>query len=337
MAYLVQVAAIVSGVAVIDTSKMTKRSRKPAVSHLPPTLLLLSGDHALSALVREMAEPPWKLVHHGLEELKTSQVFAQPNVRLLVLDDQAAAENDRGWLLGQIRQRFPGTSLLYIAESPNDDSERRARTNGAQYYVARPLAAERFGQVLRSFLQAEQIKGLNPGSAKEERTVIDGKGPTAKASERIEAGMRRLSVELNREDSQLRTSLLDAALAGLRLSRNPESRNLRRDAAKIWTVMEPLLSHHLVSEDRQLLPWLDQQGGISIEVARRLRDCHYELRALMDRIVNSGADHLTDEEARDAGRALSGLAVCLDDAIDDEKRKLIPAIQRALHATVRNS
>lgn len=101
--------------------------------------------------------------------------------------------------------------------------------------------------------------------------------------------------------------------------------------------MEPLLSHHLVAEDRQLLPWLDQQGGLSLEVARRIRNCHYELRALMDRIVNSGADHLTEDEARDAGLALSGLAVSLDDAIDDEERKPLPAIQRALFATVRKS
>ena len=33
---------------------------------------------------------------------------------------------------------------------------------------------------------------------------------------------------------------------------------------------------------------------------------------------------------RDAGRALSGLAVNLDDAIDDEERRLFPTIQQAL-------
>jgi DNA-binding NarL/FixJ family response regulator len=314
-----------------------KKGRNLAVSPLQLTLLLLTGDDALSALVREMAEPPWKLAHHSIRELKTSNAFAQPNVRLVILDDQAANESDRGWLLAQIRRRFPGTSLLYIAESQSDDNERRARTNGAQYYVSRPLAAERFGHVLRSFLQSEQTKGLTPGSPKEEPTMIAEKEPTARSFERIEAGIHRLTEELNSEDSQLRTSLLDAALAGLRLSRNPESRNLRRDAAKIWTAMEPTLSHHLVAEDHQLLPWLDQQDGLSPDVARMIRDCHDELRVLMDRIVNGGADHLTEDEARDAGRALSRLAVCLDDAIDDEKRKLLPAIQRALFATVRNS
>ena len=82
---------------------------------------------------------------------------------------------------------------------------------------------------------------------------------------RIDAGIRRLSETLNREDSQLRSCLLDAALAGLRLARNPESRELRRDAARIWATIEPILSHHLEAEDSGLLPWLDRHGGLSPE------------------------------------------------------------------------
>ena len=161
---------------------------------------------------------------------------------------------------------------------------------------------------------------------------MNAKESTAKNPNRIDARIRRLSEELNREDSQLRSCLLDAALAGLRLTRNPESHELRRDAAQIWAAMQPILSHHLEAEDSELLPWLDQQGGLSPEVGRKVHECHERLRTLIGAIVNTGADRLTEAEARDAGQALSGLAVYLDDAIDDEERRLFPTIQKALFA-----
>jgi len=159
---------------------------------------------------------------------------------------------------------------------------------------------------------------------------MNAKESSAKNPKRVDAGIRRLSEELNREDSQLRSCLLDAALAGLRLTRNPESRELRRDAAQIWATIQPILSHHLEAEDSQLLPWLDQQGRLSPEAGRKVRECHNRLRTLIGTIVASGADHLTEAEARDIGRALSGLAIYLDDAIDDEERRLFPTIQKAL-------
>jgi Hemerythrin HHE cation binding domain len=135
----------------------------------------------------------------------------------------------------------------------------------------------------------------------------------------------------------LRSYLLDSALSGLRLTRNPESRELRRDAVLIWAAIEPILSHHLDAEDRELLPWLDQQGRISPEVGRKVRECHDKLRTLVSAIAKTGADRLTEAEAREAGRALSGLAVNLDDAIDDEERRLFPTIQQALFRLARHA
>jgi hypothetical protein len=149
-------------------------------------------------------------------------------------------------------------------------------------------------------------------------------------SHRFDLGIRRLSEELNREDSQLRSYLLDAALAGLRLTRSPESPELKRDAARIWATIEPILAHHLQAEDDELLPWLDQQGPLSPDMGRKLREYHGELRTLIGIIAASGKDNLTEMEARQAGKALSGLAMSLDDAIDDEERRLFPTIRRAL-------
>jgi DNA-binding response OmpR family regulator len=125
---------------------------------LAPTLLLLSDDVALANLVLGIVKPPWKLVRDGAEGYM-SQKFARPNVRLVVLDDQAVQENDRDWLLAQIRKHFSGHPLLYVAGNHSEVNEKRARTNGAQYYASKPLVHEQFGQVLQSFLQTQQFKG----------------------------------------------------------------------------------------------------------------------------------------------------------------------------------
>ncbi len=52
----------------------------------------------------------------------------------------------------------------------------------------------------------------------------------------------------------------------------------------------------------------------------------------MGTIGTTDTDRQTDALTRDAARALSGLAVYLDDAIEDEQRRLFPTIQRALSA-----
>jgi DNA-binding response OmpR family regulator len=301
-----------------------------------PTLLLLSEDEALTDLVSGIVKQPWKLVRQGAARDMNRKVFTQPHVRLVIFDDQVVEEDDRNWLLAEIRKYFSGASLLYVAGSQSDRNEKRARTNGAQYYVSRPIPLERFGHVLQSFLQAQNAKGSSTPSA-EEISAMDGEESVIKSANRVDARMRHLWEELNREDSQLRSCLLDAALAGLRLVRNPESRELRRDAVRIWATMEPILSKHLEAEDTELLPWLDQHGSLSPESGRTIHECHRRLRTVMGAIAKSDTDRLTDEHARDAGRALSGLAVDLDDAIDNEQRRLFPTIQRALSALGRRA
>jgi response regulator of citrate/malate metabolism len=296
-----------------------------------PTLMLLSADEVLADLVSGMVQQPWKLVRQGANKDLSRKMFTQPHVRVVIFDDQVVEENDRNWLLAKIRRYFSGAVLLYVAGSQNDHNEKRARANGAQYYVSKPLWLEGFGHVLQSFLQAENAKGSPIHSARE-ISAMDGKESSVKDANRVDAGIRSLANELNSEDAQLRLFLLDAALAGLRLERNPESRELRCDAARIWATIEPILSHHLEAEDSELLPWLDRQGGLSQEGARKVRECHHRLRTLMGAIAQTDTDRLTDALTRDAGRALTGLAVYLDDAIDDEQRRLFPTIQRALSA-----
>ena len=294
-----------------------------------PRALLLSDDEELVDFVRRVVKRPWRLVRQRADKFMTREVLAQPNLRLAILDDQAVDENERGRLLAQIRKHFSGVPLLYVADSPNDGNEKRARANGAHYYVSKPLSFERFGQVLESFLKAQQVDGRaalsaigRPGTKVKESTA-ENPAPT-------DAGIRRLWLELNREDSTLRSRLLDAALAGLRLERNPESRELRRDAAQLWGTIEPILSNHLDTEDKELLPWLEQHGSLPQEAGRKVSAYHERLRTLVGALDKAGAESLTDAQAREVGRALSGIAVSLDDAIDDEERRLFPTIRKAL-------
>jgi len=122
-------------------------------------LLLLSDDAALVSLVRGIVEHPWELVRQSAARYLDHLISAPPNVRLVIFDDQDIEEGDRSRLLGQIRKHFSGDPLLYVAGGHSDDNEKRARTNGAPYYVCKPLPHERFIHVLQSFLQTLELKG----------------------------------------------------------------------------------------------------------------------------------------------------------------------------------
>ena len=292
--------------------------------------LLLSDDEELVDFVRRVVKPPWRLVRQSADKFMTREALAQPNLRLAILDDQAVDENDRGRLLAQIRRHFAGIPLLYVANIASDSNEKRARANGAHYYVSKPLSFDRFGQVVESFLQAQQqMSGrampseIRKLGTKMKKSIVESPAPA-------DAGIRRLWFELNREDSRLRPRLLDAALAGLRLERTPESRELRRDAAQLWATIEPILSHHLDAEENELMPWLEHHGNLSPEAERRVSAYHERLRTLIGGMDKAGSESLTDIQAREVGRALSGIAVSLDDAIDNEERRLFPTIRKAL-------
>jgi hypothetical protein len=167
-------------------------------------------------------------------------------------------------------------------------------------------------------------------NAKHSTTIDESVSPT-------KSQMRHLFIELNREDSQLRGRLLDAAIAGLRLARDPDSADVRRDAARVWAAIEPILSHHLEAEDKHLLPWLDQHTHLSPEILRKVRQCHQKLRTLIGTVARNDLTRVTADQARETAQALTGLAVTLDDAIEDEQRRLLPTLHRALFSATRGT
>jgi DNA-binding response OmpR family regulator len=126
-----------------------------AMLTLAPTLLLLSADEALKDFVATVVQPPWNLAHHAIP-LTSPEVFARPNVRLVVLDDENVEENERGRLLTQIGRHVPTTPLIYLAARQSDANERRARTNGAHYYTSKPISPAHLESVLQSFMRAQK-------------------------------------------------------------------------------------------------------------------------------------------------------------------------------------
>ena len=67
---------------------------------------------------------------------------------------------------------------------------------------------------------------------------------------RVEATLARLS----REDSKLCESLLNAAVAGAVVARQPADPILRAEAAEAWNSIKPVIVHHLTSQQDILLP-----------------------------------------------------------------------------------
>ncbi len=148
------------------------------------------------------------------------------------------------------------------------------------------------------------------------------------AAARVEAALARLS----NEDSKLGERLIDAAVAGAVVARQPADRVLRAEAAEAWNSIKSVIAHHLSSEEDIVLPWLKSLKDFPPDRITRTCEQHRRLCDL-GRIVDAVSFIAgSDEEVTKAGTALTAFAVCLDDLIDGEERDLFPMIQRCLFA-----
>src|SRR6267154_1007258 len=146
------------------------------------------------------------------------------------------------------------------------------------------------------------------------------------AQSRVEDALARL----NSEDSELSKHLLDAAVAGAVVARQPSDTILRAEAAEAWNSIKPVIAHHLSSEEEIVLPWMKSQQNFPPDLILRTCEQHIRLRELA-RVVDAASFIMgSDEEVTKAGTALTAFAVCLDDLIDGEERDLFPMIQRSL-------
>ncbi len=148
------------------------------------------------------------------------------------------------------------------------------------------------------------------------------------AESRVEAALRNLSYE----DSKLAKRLLDAAVAGAVVARQPSDAILRTEAAEAWDSIKPVIANHFASEEEIVLPWAKMREDFPPDLILRAQEQHLRLRHLAETVDAASFITGTDEEVVKAGTALTAFAVCLDDLIDGETRDLFPMIKRCLLA-----
>ena len=116
-----------------------------------PIVALMSNDGNLAQIVYLAVEIPWRLERH-FPDGPVLEFSSPASVRLLVFDDEAVRDRDRGALLAQIRHDLNQATLLYVAGNYTIENERRARTEGAQYYTAKPILGDEFTVALKGFM-----------------------------------------------------------------------------------------------------------------------------------------------------------------------------------------
>jgi hypothetical protein len=144
--------------------------------------------------------------------------------------------------------------------------------------------------------------------------------------------IRNLTEELSREEYQLGLPLLDAAVAGVILGFKPSDREMRVQAQRSWENLKPRLNQHLLSEDEIVLRWAEGAGGLSPEVLDRIKKSHREMRSLIAKLIGVSFKEDPDKVVSVAGKALCAVAVKLDDLIDSEEIRLLPALRRMMFA-----
>jgi iron-sulfur cluster repair protein YtfE (RIC family) len=146
------------------------------------------------------------------------------------------------------------------------------------------------------------------------------------AAARVVDALKRLSLE----DSKLGESLLNAAVAGAVVARQPADTILRAEAAEAWNSIKMVIAHHFASEEDIVLPWMRSRENFPADLILRTCEQHLRLRELARTVDETSFIAGSDDEVRKAGTALTAFAVCLDDLIDGEERDLFPMIQRSL-------
>jgi len=168
------------------------------------------------------------------------------------------------------------------------------------------------------------------------KTDMSGAKKSSATRARKRAGnrkIRNLTEELSRHEYSLGMPLLDAAVAGVTLGFKPSDRAMRAQAQRCWETLKPQLNQHLLSEDETVLPWAAKgAGALAPEVINRIKKSHREMRSLIGKLIGVSFEQDPDKVVSAAGKALCALAVKLDDLIDSEEMRLLPALRKMLFA-----
>ena len=101
----------------LDSQKLTTKlmaerthTRGPVSEPSMPILALLSDDGQLTEMVQGAAGSKWSVVKPGIAEI--SSLIREPNVKLVIFDDQSVPSSDRGWALTEIRRCASKASII---------------------------------------------------------------------------------------------------------------------------------------------------------------------------------------------------------------------------------
>jgi DNA-binding NtrC family response regulator len=116
-----------------------------------PILALLSHDGQLMETVQGAAWSKWSVVKPGIAQL--IGLIHEPNVKLVIFDDQMVAASERGRALTEIRRCASKASIIYVAGQHNQENEKQARSEGVLFYTAKPLIPSDVELLLQRLLQ----------------------------------------------------------------------------------------------------------------------------------------------------------------------------------------
>jgi hypothetical protein len=116
-----------------------------------PILALLSRDGQLMETVQGAAGSKWLVVNPGIAQL--IGLIHEPNVKLVIFDDQLVAASERGRALTEIRRCASKASIIYVAGQHNQENEKQARSGGVLFYTAKPLIPSDVSLLLQRLLQ----------------------------------------------------------------------------------------------------------------------------------------------------------------------------------------
>ena len=137
----------------LTTKLMAQRNHARRSDPVMPILALLSNDDQLTKMVQGAAGSKWSVVKPKMAQI--SSLIREPNIKLVIFDDQSVATSDRGRTLTEIRRCASRASIIYVAGEHDQENERQARTRGVLFYTAKPLIPSDVNLLLQRLLQMQ--------------------------------------------------------------------------------------------------------------------------------------------------------------------------------------
>src|SRR5260370_25402783 len=128
-----------------------------------------------------------------------------------------------------------------------------------------------------------------------------------RATREVEAAVARLT----NEDLKLGDRLINAAVAGAVVARQPADMILRAEAAEAWNSIRPVIANHLICQKDIVLPWAESRKDFPPDLILRAREQRTRLCGLGKTIDAASFMTGTDDEVAKAGTALTDFPGCL--------------------------